>query len=209
MLEILIIVFAVSLSIWLHSLSEHSHKAAEVKTFLTGLKIDLKSDVLEMKKDREMFVGSKKAFSYLRSLKKGQPAESDSINKYGPYMFNSTGLVANNSRFEGFKSSGKIGTIENLKIQNDIMDLYQENIPMLVLFTNFNSQQKIKLKDYYYKNLQRITDDKNNSLQLFSSDYMFNLSYDLVEVQHIINQYDKCIASMNSIITEIDKEYKH
>ena len=42
--EILIIVFAVTLSIWLHSWSEEKHQRKEAKTFLIGLKEDLKND---------------------------------------------------------------------------------------------------------------------------------------------------------------------
>ena len=43
-LEIAIIVFAVSMSIWLHGLSEHHHKQQEVRSFLLGLKGDLARD---------------------------------------------------------------------------------------------------------------------------------------------------------------------
>ncbi|MBC7525013.1 MAG: hypothetical protein H7239_11315 [Flavobacterium sp.] len=43
-IEIFIIVFAVSLSIWLHSWSEHNHQQNEVKKFLVDLKSDLIRD---------------------------------------------------------------------------------------------------------------------------------------------------------------------
>jgi len=43
--EIAIIVFAVSMSIWLHGLSEHHHQQQEVRSFLVGLKGDLEGDV--------------------------------------------------------------------------------------------------------------------------------------------------------------------
>jgi hypothetical protein len=208
-LEILIIVFAVSLSIWLHGRSEHAHQADEVKSFLLGMEKDLQSDIREMKADREMFVNSRKAFRYIRSLKIGQRADQDSIKKYDNYFFNETGLVPNNGRFEGFKSSGKIGAIENLKIQNDIMDLYQENIPTLVLYTNYYSKQKSQLNEYFNKNLRRNSATENNYLDLFSSDEVFNMGSDLIQVKAIIGQYNKCITNMNDIIAEINKEYKN
>src|SRR4051812_33755737 len=50
-LEILIIVFAVTISIWFHNMSEKDHEHAEAKTFLVGLKGDLEKDIQEMKQD--------------------------------------------------------------------------------------------------------------------------------------------------------------
>jgi hypothetical protein len=46
-IEIAIIVFAVSMSIWLHGLSEHYHQQQEVRTFLVGLRADLKDDAAD------------------------------------------------------------------------------------------------------------------------------------------------------------------
>jgi hypothetical protein len=207
-LEIFIIVFAVSLSIWLHGQSEHAHKTQDVKNFLLGMENDFQNDLKEMKADREMFLKSKEAFNYIRGLKMGQRADADTIKKYNNYLFNETGLLPNNGRFEGFKSSGKIGDIEHLKIQNEMMDLYQENIPTLVLYTNYYSKKKSALDEFFIKNLRRKSDQGNNYLDLFSSEEVYNMSYDLTQVRSIISQYDKCIGNMNSIISEINKEYK-
>ena len=44
-LEIVTIVFAVSLSIWLHGLGEHRHEQEQVRDFLLGLRHDLQSDI--------------------------------------------------------------------------------------------------------------------------------------------------------------------
>ncbi len=38
LIEILIIVFAVTISIWFHNLSEHKHQQEDVKQFLVGFK---------------------------------------------------------------------------------------------------------------------------------------------------------------------------
>lgn len=48
LLEIAIIVFAVSMSIWLHSVGEHRHEQAQVKSFLLGLKRDIQSDLVQV-----------------------------------------------------------------------------------------------------------------------------------------------------------------
>ncbi len=43
----------------------------------------------------------------------------------------------NNARYEGFKSSGKIGTIENNKLKNSILSYYQQTIPYIISQANF------------------------------------------------------------------------
>jgi hypothetical protein len=60
-LEIVIIVFAVSLSIWLHGRSEHAHQQEDVKEFMLGIRSDLQNDQAEMKEDREMYIKNKAA----------------------------------------------------------------------------------------------------------------------------------------------------
>ncbi len=207
-LEILIIVFAVSLSIWLHSRTEHSHQQKDVKEFFIGLQQDLVSDTLEMNEDKKSFRGSSAAFNYISSIKLRDSLNTDSIRKYMPVIFNSTGLVPNSGRFEGFKSSGKIGTIENKVLQDDIMDLYQELIPLLIAATDHYAVPKQKFADYYRQNLKRINDSTFNTAQVFKSDESYNLSRNLVDIKQIIKQYDACIKKIREILEEIEKEYK-
>jgi hypothetical protein len=52
-IEIAIIVFAVTLSIYVHSWSEHRHEQKEVKEFLRGLKTDLTNDLVQLKDNRD------------------------------------------------------------------------------------------------------------------------------------------------------------
>src|ERR1700759_2451649 len=131
LIEITIIVFAVTISIWFHNMSEHKHQQEEVKQFLTGLKADLEQDIKEMENDKESYQKQSAIFTYLRNLKKNQMPNRDTLNANANWIFNTTALNPNDGRFQGFKSSGKIGTIENDSLQNDIMDLYEENIPAL------------------------------------------------------------------------------
>jgi hypothetical protein len=206
-LEIVIIVFAVSLSIYLHDRSEKKHQRHEAKEFLLGLKQDLIMDLKEMNEDKLSFTGSGKAFSFIVGQKMNTPLNRDSLNKYMRYMFNTTGLVPNNGRFEGFKSSGKLGTIENTGLQNDIMDLYQENIPTLLLSTNNYSKIKQKLFDYTTENRKRLTDSTNNLHLLLATEQVYNISNSLIFIDEIIERYDLCINKMKEIIAKIDKEY--
>src|SRR5436190_1969967 len=175
LIEIIIIVFAISLSIYVHDRSELKHQRHETKEFLLGLKQDLKTDTAEMNDDKNSFLLSGKAFSYISNIKKDEQLNKDSIRKYYQWIFTTTGLIPNNGRFEGFKSSGKIGTIENKELQNNIMDLYQENIPNLINSTNFYTSKNQDLFEYVNMNRKRLTDSTTNLVSVLSSDPAYNI----------------------------------
>jgi hypothetical protein len=206
--EIFIIVFAITVSIYFHDRSELRHQRHETKEFLLGLRQDLKTDVEEMNQDKSSFMQSEKAFTYITSRKLNESLNPDTIRKYYGWIFNTTGLVPNSGRFEGFKSSGKIGTVENKELQNNIMDLYQENIPNLINSTNFYTSKKQSLFEYVNLNRKRLTDSTTNLATILSSDPAYNLCLSLTFVQEILDRYDTCINKMNAIIRDINKQYE-
>ena len=207
--EIFIIVFAITVSIYFHDRSVLKHQRHETKEFLIGLKQDLTTDIEEMNQDKSSFKQSEKAFYYITTRKLGEPLNADTISKYKSYIFNTTGLVPNSGRFEGFKASGKIGTIENKELQNNIMDLYQENIPNLINSPNFYTSKKLSLFEYVNMNRKRLTDSTSNLVSVLSSDPAYNICVSLTFVKEILDRYDTCINKMNTIISDIDKEYGH
>jgi hypothetical protein len=206
-IEIGIIVFAISLSIWFHSWSEHRHEQKDVKAFLIGLKGDLESDIKEMNEDVQSYKGSGKTFNYLISLKKEETASQDSINKYARYFNNTTGLNANAGRFEGFKSSGKLGHIENEELQNDILDLYEEDIPHLIGNTDMYTKSKLEFASSIKNSIARITDSTTNFKDIISSDKGFAHARTLSSTDEIIELYAVVIAKNKKIIAAINKEY--
>jgi hypothetical protein len=207
-LEIFIIVFAITVSIFFHDRSELKHQRHETREFLLGLKQDLKTDIEEMNQDKNSFFQSQKAFKYITSRKLNGSLNPDTIRNYNTWIFNTTGLVPNSGRFEGFKSSGKIGTIENKELQDNIMDLYQENIPNLINSTNFYTSKKQSLFEYVALNRKRLTDSTTNLATLLSSDPAYNFCVPLTFVGEILDRYDTCINKMNAIIRDINKQYE-
>ena len=207
LIEIFIIVFAITISIWFHNRSEHAHQQDDVKQFLIGLKGDLKHDLAEMQNDKISFLNQGAAFSYITSVKLNHDLNSDSLAKYDNWLFNTTALSPNNGRFEGFKASGRIGYIENKELQNDIMDLYQEDIVSLLASTNVYTNNKMNFFDYVSKNKKRLTDSTTNMASILARDEAQNISVRLSRPNQIIERYDKCIDKMKKIISEINKEY--
>ena len=207
LIEITIIVFAVSISIWFHNLSEHKHQQEEVKQFLTGLKADLTQDIKEMENDKDSYRKQSSLFTYLSRLKKNQIPNIDTLKANGNWLFNTTALNPNDGRFQGFKSSGKIGTIENDSLQNDIMDLYEENIPALLHSTDSYIRNKTLFFDLLNKNTRRLTDSTSNMIEIMITDESFNLCRSLGSPVQVLERYDQCIQLMEKIITQIDREY--
>src|SRR5450432_1028078 len=207
LIEILIIVFAVSVSIWFHNRSEHSHQRQEAREFLEGLKADLTHDIKEMHEDMDSYVKQRIIFTYIAKLKLADQPSKDTLNKYGGSITNTTMFDPNDGRFQGFKSSGKIGTIENIELQNDILDLYQENIPALLGGTQAYIDVKKKLLDFFIKNKKRLTDSTNNYIQLVKNEEFINIAFALASPGQVLERYAGCIQLMNKIVSEIDKEY--
>lgn len=203
--EISIIVFAVSLSIAFHSWSEARHEQHEVKTFLNGLRKDLKKDIQEMSSDIVAYKNQKKAFSYFANHPKSETISQDSLKSYSEYFYTFTGYGGNTGRYEGFKSSGKIGFIENDTLQNDILDLYEEKIPILSVSTDFYKAQKLKFAEYITENT--VDYPKGNITKVLSSDPIKNRSrIYLSSVDRIITNYQGSIQLMEKIIKEIDEQ---
>ena len=205
--EIFIIVFAITLSIYFHDRSELRHRRHEAKEFLFGLRQDLKTDIEEMNNDKNSYQHSGRIFWYITSRKLNESLNPDTIDKYSNWIFNTTGLIANSGRFEGFKSSGKMGTIENKELQDYIMDLYQEDIPSLIVTTNDYTAKKQRLFEYLEANRKRITDSTTNLVGLLASDPAFNICRSLTFVSQILSRYDTCINKMKAIINDINRDY--
>jgi hypothetical protein len=130
-IEIFIIVFAVTLSIWLHSWSEHKHQQEEVAVFLGNLKNDLKDDIKKLDNGKEQYQKSNIDYEKILAL---TPFQLDSIYKSKDivhFPVFSHGNIMNVGNFEGFKSSGKIGYIEDEKLKQKILSYYQIIVPAI------------------------------------------------------------------------------
>jgi hypothetical protein len=198
-IEIFIIVFSVTLSIWLHSWSLHSHQQKETNEFLADLKDDLNKDIVNMDEKKTQMAETIKQYSYLRNLSEER---IDSLtNKKAGIDIGVTFVIrkTNNGNYEGFKSSGKIGYIENKKLKKLILEYYQESIPSIEETEKYFNQRLGKIEELIYQ-------DKDKKKKFL--DPVLKMTFDVViqTAQNNKNNYKYISRDAKEIISEIIKE---
>jgi hypothetical protein len=185
-IEIFIIVFAVTLSIWLHSWSEHRHQQEEVSIFLANLKDDLKKDIESIDFEKRAYEESNIGYEKILAL---TTVQLDSIykskNKVNFPVYAHASII-NIGNYEGFKSSGKIGYIEDEKLKQKILNYYQICAPVI------NEVNKI-YNDYLYKCFDKTIENADKPEKKLYSDPKFKKTIEfLVTIgKNNIRVYDK------------------
>ncbi|MBO9201705.1 MULTISPECIES: hypothetical protein [Niastella] len=205
--EIFIIVFAVTLSLYLHERAQKTEEHHLQDEFLLGLKEDLQNDIKELSEDSLSYIKTIKGFRYFNRVGLEQSTK-DSIPYYWTTLFSTADLQPNDSRFQGLKSAGKLYVINNKKLLNDILDLYQEKIPMLLRATNMYTDFKInRLVSYLEINLSSNNRNDNNLKELVkkSQELRNYLSTDDA-IMDIIKRYHQVMDQSRLLIHKISKE---
>lgn len=207
LLEIFIIVFAVSISIWLHNWSEHRKEQKEVKEFLLGLREDLKGDLLEIESDSTSYAQTAWIMNLIVRNPHGNIIGRDTLRVGVNKIIDETRMNPNNGRYEGFKSAGRLGLIENPRLQNAIVELYQEDIPNLLLSENTFLERKFELIKYIAYNRKRTPDGKDNMPEVLSSDTAQSMAAGLLFSEEILRRYAIVRGKAVSIINMIEEAY--
>src|SRR5262249_28182012 len=202
-------VFAVTISIWFHNWSDHRHEQDEVKEFLRGLKADLTEDINQLQTNKNAITNLDSSYHFLFSIEKND-AKSKAINDsliYHNLYFDLRVTRPNIGRYEGFKSSGKIGNIENDSLKEHILVFYEQTIPHLVFGENFVNGLQTKVLD-----LQTDKSDETSIKDFVASTKIKDLlSFATQNFENNINGsdgYDEATKQGNLMITEIDKDQK-
>ena len=200
-IEVFIIVFSVTLSIWLHSWSQNRHQQKEAIEFLVDLKDDLNKDIESLSKKEAQMSKTIKQYSYLEDLTEKRidsllnnnvKIETEII-----YVIRNT----NNGNYEGFKSSGKIGFIENKKLKKMILEYYQESMPAIDETEKYINLRLGKIEDLVYQ-------DKDLKKKLLDPVLKTSLDAVIQTAQNNKKNYISISKSAKNIIAEIDKEAK-
>ena len=145
LLEVAIIVFAVTISIWFHNLSDKSHERREEREFLTGLKKDIQIDIINIDSSEAFYQRAFMGMRYFTKIGNGEPLNKDSLKKYAYIFFSNTVLQPHTSRFDGLKESGKMDIIENKELLNNIINVHESTLKQIEM-----------LDSYYYEYIQKM-----------------------------------------------------
>ncbi len=195
--EVFIIVFAVTLSIWLHSWSDHRHEQKEVSEFLKGVKEDITKDIQQLKKKQESVSRLDSDYHYLLSLHNSTTADTLPDEKLSKYLyFDISMLRPASGRYEGFKSSGKMESIEDDSLKQGLLEYYQQDIPDILYGENFVNSLQLKLLDLKTDNKLPLRDFVRTNkilslLQVCSDNFDNNLHAYQSMVQHLEKIIDR------------------
>ena len=210
-IEILIIVFAVSVSIWLHNWSQKRHDEKEEKEFFIGLKEDLEVDITNMTNCNVFYENTLKGIRYFLEIGNGMTPNQDSINKYSGIFFNSIELDPHIGRYEGLKSSGKFEIIENKELLNNIITLHESIIQRIQELNEKYYRHNEILESVISQNtkLEKNGQIANTSEVTNRSDFkiLLNINSGII-ANNIIPANDAGINKCKEIIRQITAELK-
>ena len=204
-IEVLTIVFAVSMSIWLHGLSEHHHQQQEVQAFLAGLRSDLAVDVLQLEGTKDSYRKFDANYAYLASLDPKREPDWKAFDTAYDNMNLNWFFIPTKSRYDGFQMSGKLTNIEDQKLLTAILDLYQNQLQLIKLSEGSWSSRQHNLRDYIDEKLEG--DDQAGRWHVIASPKAKRLLNRMNTGAQLYERYDRYIDKSNSIIKQIDASY--
>ena len=204
--EIFIIVFAVSISIWFHNWNAHRHEQAQVKTFLLGLKKDIRADIKDAKSCIAGYNHFDTVYRYVSSLRRDKIPSKDSLAQVCPQLNINFKLDVHQSRFDGFLSAGKIMSIEDDSLALNILNYYQEAIPSLRLSEGGWNSMHYELVRYLIDNTEDV-DDNMATWKVLTSSKGRCITKSLIPWQQLFDRYMKVVTTGEAIIKQIDELY--
>jgi hypothetical protein len=128
-LEICIIVFAVSLTLFLHNWNDSLHERRLAKEFLIGIRQDLKLDSERLAYQIDFFKPIIHYYGELRREILANKIDAAYADTNSTLLAVDSHFSFDNGRFESFKSSGYLRLIENQKLSTDLTNLFTVYLP--------------------------------------------------------------------------------
>jgi hypothetical protein len=204
--EILIIVFAVTISIWLHNWSEHANEQKVTRTFLLGLKDDLRADIFDVNDELDTYKRFDLLYTFLGNLDQARGFNKDSLHLALTYIGSNTFLRAHKSRFDGFLSAGKIMTIENDSLAQSILEYYEETLPALHTSEQGWISENEVLNNYLINNVRDMGSD-SSKFQVLATPKGKYLTKSLIPWPQLLERCHSVITEANKIVARISMMY--
>lgn len=207
--EIAVIVFSLVLANMLHNHSLKKHQEEECRIFLQGLKEDLNADISGLKESILFYQKADTAYTYLHSLTPASSLTQKNANDCIALIGMSYSFRSHSSRYEGFKSSGKLLQIEDQSLLYNILLLYQEKIQDLNTSESAWLASHNKLINYLIEETD--LDFNNVDVDLFRKTFnqhkVKNYTARLIPWSQLTGRYKSVLQLEMEIIRQIEKSY--
>lgn len=207
--EILIIVFAVTFAAFIERTREASKEKSEAKEFLIGVKGDLKDEITDLQTSKNAMDSLRKSYTYLVSLKQEAVDSIAEHAKLGSFNIPKFATSTTNGRYDGFKASGRIQTIENDSVRNHLLKLYEEDMPDVGFTQKVFNENQVRLENYLISSADDMADGMPGVMKTLTAQkckmiVTFSLSYS----DAVSKSLTKALAHAKKLEEELDKEYK-
>lgn len=127
--EIIIIIIAVSITLAFHNWNDERHEEKLERNFLKGTAADLRSAAKSLAVGNARFQPTVDYYDTVwKQLRKGK-VDAKYVDSLSDYLRNTSYFTFDNSRFEGFKSSGYLRLISNETLLKHLVNLYTIILP--------------------------------------------------------------------------------
>lgn len=211
LVEILIIIFAVSVSIWFHNWSEKLKEHKEENTFLTEMLSDLHADSINIQNSLKFYKFSLAGIQYFLKVGQGDILKSDSLQKYGNLFFSNTELRPHISRYQAIKGSGKFDIIENKQLLNNIIDLHESVLTRIESLNKYYSDYIQRVASFIEDNAKVNVDGHivNGQEMLRTSKLKLLLSYGRGIIKNnILKANEEGLQKCNELSSDIVRDFK-
>lgn len=204
-IEILIIVVAVNLSIWLNNKNSQKNEDKVALAFLSGLKQDIKVDLEEIENNLEFYRNSKLVYTYLSQLGRAREFDQDTFDQAFGMIGSNAWLMPNRSRYEGFRQSGRLQYVRDDSLQNLILYYFEDAIPSLGKSEESWVSDHSKLRAYMIDHLVTNADGSNNAYEVITSAKAKNLCKNLIPWDQLFERYDRVRSTAEGIQSRIEE----
>ena len=205
-LEVVVIVFAVSMSIWLHGLGEHRHEQQQVKSFLLGLKADLRRDLGNIDAIVKEYHSFDANYLYLSKLDPASAPDQKAFDAAYDLAGRNIFFVPELSRYEGFKSSGKLDNMENQPLHDKIVGFYHDTTAKVGYSQGGWLSNQTKLRAYLDATLDA-PDGADIRFKLITAPRGKRLCATMIAHQQLYERLHDASALAAQLITDIDRAY--
>jgi hypothetical protein len=147
--EIVIIIVAVSLTLAFHNWNDRRNEREIADNFLAGIKQDLLKDAGDIRGGVKEYEPTVDYYDSAWQQINNHKIDTAGLDAASGALINTSYLVYDDSRFEGFKSSGYLRLIRNEKLLKDLMQAYSTDMPFEKAMDNQIFQKRSNDFDRY------------------------------------------------------------